>query len=176
MKILEFEELDSTQKKAIEIAKKGEKAWTVILAKQQSAGIGRKGNFWYSPKGGLYFSVILPKSEIEDLEILNFLAAFSIAKVIKEDFNLEPFIKLPNDVYLAGKKVAGVMTQNIFEGEKIKCSVMGIGIDTNIESFPENLKDLATSLYLQLGKKVNNRKILEKVLKELKEKFEAISK
>lgn len=175
VKILEFKKIDSTQKKAMEIAKKEPIPWTVILAKEQTQGVGRKGEFWYSPKGGIYFSIILPKSDIKDLEILNFLAAFLIGKIIKENFNLEPLIKLPNDVYLGGKKIAGILTQNVFEGKEIKCSVMGIGINTNIENFPEGLKDYATSLEIELGKKVENEKILKEFLEELKEKFKEIS-
>lgn len=107
MKILKFNQINSTQKKAKKLAQKGEKPWTVVLAKAQTAGRGRKGNFWYSPKGGLYFSIVLPKSKIENIYILNILAAFLVAKTIKEIFNLEPFIKLPNDIWIKDRKVAG---------------------------------------------------------------------
>lgn len=175
MKILEFEKINSTQKKAIEIAKKNSKPWLVIWAKEQTEGIGRKGNFWHSPKGGLYFSIILPKSNVEDLQTLTFLAAFVVAKVIKDNFDLEPFIKLPNDVYLEGKKIAGIITENIFQGKKVKFSIMGIGINTNIKNFPKNLKKSATSLEIILKRKVENEKILKQILEKLKEQFEIIT-
>jgi BirA family biotin operon repressor/biotin-[acetyl-CoA-carboxylase] ligase len=175
MRILRFGKIDSTQIKAKELAKKGEKPWLVILAKEQTAGIGRKGNFWYSPKGGLYFSVILPKSAIEDLQTLTILAAFSIAKILKERFNLEPFIKLPNDIFLGGKKIGGVLTENIILGNEIKSSVMGIGLNTNIEEFPEDLENIATSLKIELGKEVDNEKILKQIIEGLKEQLKTIS-
>jgi BirA family biotin operon repressor/biotin-[acetyl-CoA-carboxylase] ligase len=179
MKILEFEKLESTQKKAKEIAEEAE-PWTVVLAKEQTGGYGRKGNFWYSPRGGLYFSVILPnphtkqiygvgvKTKIEDLQILTILAAFCVAKILKEDFKLEPFIKLPNDVYVNNKKICGILTENIISGKEVKNSIIGIGLNTNIEDFPEELKEKATSLKRELKKEVEGRKILEKILKELK--------
>jgi BirA family biotin operon repressor/biotin-[acetyl-CoA-carboxylase] ligase len=170
MKILEFEKLESTQKKAKEIAKNSE-PWTVVLAKEQTGGYGRKGNFWYSPRGGLYFSVILPKTKIEDLQILTILAAFCVAKILKEDFKLEPFIKLPNDVYVNNKKICGILTENIISGKEVKNSIIGIGLNTNIEDFPEGLKEKATSLKRELKKEVEGRKILEKILKELKNYF-----
>jgi BirA family biotin operon repressor/biotin-[acetyl-CoA-carboxylase] ligase len=174
MKILEFEKLESTQKKAKEIAKEAE-PWTVIVAKEQTRGYGRKGNFWYSPKGGLYFSVILPKTKIEDLQILTILAAFCVAKILKEDFKLEPFIKLPNDVWLNGKKICGILTENIIVGKEVKNSIIGIGLNTNIEKFPKDLENIATSIKIELKKEVDNKELLKKILEELKEKLEIIS-
>jgi len=168
MKILEFEQLESTQKKAKEIAKNSE-PWTVVLAKEQKFGYGRKGNFWYSPRGGLYFSIILPKIKIENLQILTILAAFCVAKILKEDFKLEPFIKLPNDVYVNGKKICGILTENLILGKEIKNSIIGIGLNTNIDQFPEDLKKIATSVKIELNKKVENRKILKKILNEIQE-------
>ena len=171
MKILEFEKLESTQKKAKEIAEKA-KPWTVIVAKEQTAGYGRKGNFWYSPKGGLYFSVILPKTKIEDLQILTILAAFSVAKILKEDFKFEPFIKLPNDVYVNGKKICGILTENVIFGKEIKNSIVGIGLNTNIEKFPKDLENIATSVKIELKKEVDNEELRKKIFEEIREKLE----
>jgi BirA family biotin operon repressor/biotin-[acetyl-CoA-carboxylase] ligase len=173
MKILEFEKLESTQKKAKEIAKEAE-PWIVVLAKEQTGGYGRKGNFWHSPKGGLYFSVILPKTKIEDLQILTILAAFCVAKILKEDFKLEPFIKLPNDVYVNGKKICGILTENMVLGKEVKNSIIGIGLNTNIEKFPKDLENITTSIKIELKKEVDNRELLKKILEELKEKLEII--
>ena len=174
MKILELKKIDSTQKKALQLAEKGEKAWTVVLAKEQEFGIGRKSDFWYSPKGGLYFSIILPEKKIEDLEILTNLAAFLISKIIFEEFGEKPFIKFPNDVYLRGKKIAGILTQNVICGRK-KISVLGIGLNTNIKNFPANLKEKATSLLLKFKKEVDNKKFLKRIIGDLKKALREIS-
>ena len=173
MEIIRFKKIDSTQIFAKSL--KTPEAWLVVSAKEQAEGKGRKRNFWYSPKGGLYFSVILPKSNIDDLQTLTILAAFIIGKYIKEKFNLEPFIKLPNDVYLNGKKVAGVITENVIEVKEVKFSAMGIGLNTNIARFPKDLENTATSLKIELGKEVDNEKILKEIIEGLKEQLKVIS-
>jgi len=109
------------------------------------------------------------KTKIENLQILTILAAFCVAKILKEDFKLEPFIKLPNDVYVNGKKICGILTENLILGKEIKNSIIGIGLNTNIDQFPEDLKKIATSVKIELNKKVENRKILKKILNEIKE-------
>ena len=148
--------------------------WLVILAEKQTVGYGKKSSHWFSPKGGLYFSIVLPKSKIEDLQTLTILAAFIVAKTIKDNFSLEPLIKLPNDVLLNQKKICGILTENII-GKEVKSSVIGIGLNTNIDKFPKELEDEATSLKVELGKEVNNEKILEQIVKGLKQQLKTIS-
>jgi len=175
-KIKNFKKISSTNQKAKELANKGVAPWTVIVAEKQIAGYGKEKVPWFSPRGGLYFSIILPKSKIEDLQTLTIISAFIVAKTIKENSSLEPLIKLPNDVLIGKKKVAGVLTENII-GKDVKLSVIGIGLNTNIEKFPKELENKATSLKIELGRgvKVNNEKILKKIVKELKEQLKTIS-
>ena len=174
MEILSYKKINSTNLKAKELAKKGAKAWTIVSAKEQTSGYGKRRRTWSSPAGGLYFSVILPKSNIEDLQTLTILAAFIIAKVVKENFKLEPLIKLPNDVVLGGKKICGILTENVV-GKDVKFSVMGIGLNTNVEKITPELKNIATSLKIEMGKKVDNEKILSQIIKELKHQLKTIS-
>jgi BirA family biotin operon repressor/biotin-[acetyl-CoA-carboxylase] ligase len=166
MKVLEFDVLESTQEKAFELAKENFNLPTVILAKKQKRGVGRKGDFWWSPEGGLWFSIILPKILPEKLEIFTNLLSFLIAKVIFEETGEKIYIKFPNDLYLNGKKIGGVMLQNKI-CSKNQVSVAGIGINTNVKDFPENLKDKATSIFLETKKEIDNKKFLEKILKEI---------
>ncbi len=183
LKIKKFKEIPSTQIMAKELARGEIEPWTVILAEEQTLGYGRKGQDWYSPKGGLYFSVALPQSQIEDLQTLTILAAFIVAKIIKENFGLEPLIKLPNDVVIKSKiknkkskikKVCGILTENII-GKDVKFSVMGIGLNTNIEKFPTDLKENITSIKIERGRAVNNEEILVQIIKGLKEQLKTIS-
>ena len=174
MQIRYFSQLKSTNLKAKELAKMGVKPWTVIVAEKQITGYGKEKAPWFSPKGGLYFSIVLPKSQIEDLQTLTILAAFIVAKIIKENFSLEPLIKLPNDVLLNGKKVAGILTENII-GQDVKLSVMGIGLNTNVEKFPKELENIATSLKIELGKKVSNVELVKQIVQGLKEQLKTIS-
>lgn len=174
MKIKKYKTISSTSEKAKELAREGVDPWTVVVAEEQVGGYGRKGAAWFSPNGGLYFSVILPKSNIEDLQTLTILAAFICAKTIKENFNLEPFIKLPNDIWVNGRKVCGILTENIV-GKDVKVSVMGIGLNTNIDKFPKDLENITTSLKIELDKEVDNKKILEQIIAGLKEQLKTIS-
>ena len=174
MKILNLKELPSTNEKAKALSRKKIAPWTVISAEKQTAGYGKEKVFWFSPQGGLYFSIVLPKSKIEDLQTLTILAAFIVAKIIKENFSLEPLIKLPNDVLLNGKKVAGILTENII-GKDVKSSVLGIGLDTNVEKFPKELENIATSLKIESGKRVSNVKLVKQIVQGLKEQLKTIS-
>jgi len=173
-KIKNFKTLPSTNQKAKEIAKEKLEAWLIIVAEEQTAGYGRKQASWYSPLGGLYFSVVLPKSNIEDLQTLTILAAFIVAKVIKANFALEPLIKLPNDILLNDKKVCGILTENVI-GKDVRFSVMGIGLNTNIKEFPKELQETATSLKIELGKQVNNLEILKQIVEGLNDQLKGIS-
>lgn len=171
MKIKKYKRIVSTNA----LAKKIEhEPWLVIWAEKQTAGYGRKKDYWFSPKGGLYFSVVLPKSTIEDLQTLTLLAAFVVARVIKENFDVEPMIKLPNDVYLNQKKIAGILTETVV-GRNVKFSIMGFGLNTNIDKFPKDLENIATSLKIELGKKVDNKKLIRQIVKGIKEQLETIS-
>jgi len=172
--IKKFSSLNSTNIKAKELVAAGAGPWTVVVAKKQESGYGRKKDAWFSPEGGLYFSVILPKSNIEDLQLMTIFAAFCVARSIKENFGVEPFVKLPNDVYLNGRKVCGVLTENIILGQ-VKSSVIGIGINTNIKAFPAEFAT-ATSLEIELGKPIDNNLILEHSITQLQSMFKAISR
>lgn len=172
MKIEKHKIIPSTSALAKKIKKP--KAWQVFWAEEQTAGYGTKKDFWFSPKGGLYFSVVLPRSNVEDLQTLTILAAFIVAKVIKENFNLEIFIKLPNDVYVNQKKLAGILTETVL-GKDVRFSIMGIGLNTNIDKFPKELENIATSLKIELGKEVDNEKILKQIIQGIKNQLEIIS-
>lgn len=172
MRIKRYKVATSTNSLAKKIKKP--EPWLVILADEQTGGYGKEKVTWYSPKGGLYFSIILPKSKIEDLQTLTILAAFIVAKTLKEKFSLEPLIKLPNDVLLNQKKICGILTENVI-GKEVKSSVIGIGLNTNIDKFPKELENIATSLKIELGEEVNNEKILKQIVKEIKEQLKTIS-
>ena len=171
MFLKKYKSVDST---SIVAKKMNYEPWTIVWAKEQTLGYGQKTNSWFSPEGGLYFSIILPRSTIKDLQTLTILASFVVAKIIKENFKIEPFIKLPNDIFINQKKVGGILTENIV-GQDVKFSIMGIGLDTNIEKFPKELENIATSLKIETGKQINNEKILKQIVQEIKNQLKIIS-
>ncbi|MCK9393566.1 MAG: biotin--[acetyl-CoA-carboxylase] ligase [Candidatus Paceibacterota bacterium] len=168
--IIEYDSLPSTSLKAKELVMEKCDPWTVVFSLEQTQGHGKSGVGWFSPRGGLYFSIILPQANIKDLQIITVLAAFVVAKIIKENFDLEAMIKLPNDILVNNKKFCGILTENIISGDKI-FSIIGVGVNTNIMDFPENLNPIATSVLIEAGRKVDNKSILEKIVNELKSYF-----
>lgn len=175
LKIINLEKVNSTSEVAKDLALRGVSDWTIVLGNMQEKGHGRKGEAWFSPLGGLYFSIILPKSNINDLQTLTVLAAFSVAQTLKENFQIEPLIKLPNDILLNQKKVCGILTENIIMGDKTLISILGIGLNTNIDFFPDDLKEIAISIKQVLSKEVDNYKILEQVVASIKKQLEIIN-
>ena len=173
-KMVELVEAGSTNVEAKKLAAAGAPAWTVVWAQRQTGGYGKGGAAWASPEGGLYFSVILPPGDIADLQIVTILAAFCVAGAVKENFAVEPMIKLPNDVYLNGKKMCGVLTENAVCG-KVKSSVIGIGVNTNVENFGGGMEKIATSVKIETGREVDNRVFLEQIIKRLRNIFREIN-
>jgi len=119
IKVYHFEKVSSTNEVAKDLAKKLEDDF-IVSAEKQTAGRGRKDRSWRSPKGGLYFSLCLPKESIISLKV-------SVAVVeTLECLDLSPSLKWPNDVLLDGKKLCGILVENLEER-----SVVGVGLNIN---------------------------------------------
>lgn len=134
---------------------------TVIVAEEQLSGRGRMGRTWVSPKGcGIWMSIILkPNMNPQDAVKLTQVAAVSVVCSIIKTANMDAGIKWPNDIIINGKKVCGILTEMNSEIDKINYVVIGIGLNVNQSEFPDDLKDKATSLYLEKGSKID-RKLL----------------
>lgn len=163
-----FEELDSTNIRINELAKDGAEHGIVVVADKQTAGRGRRGRTWESPSGtNLYFSILLrPDIQVEKAPMMTVLMAYSAGKVLREQWDLQAEIKWPNDLVIRGKKICGILTEMTLDGSKIGHVVVGTGINVNVTEFPEELKDKATSLYLESKKIFDRKKLLQEVLKE----------
>jgi len=161
--IVRYDEVTSTNDLAKRMAMGGAEDGKVIIATSQSKGRGRYGRSWFSPKGGLYLSILLrPKIRASQTHWLMFLAGVAVADAISSHYGKQVKIKWPNDILYLGKKLAGVMCECSSIGEKLNYVIVGIGINTNIPSsdFPEQLRQEATSLKEITGKSVNDRAFL----------------
>jgi len=152
-------ETESTNLLAFRLAEDSAQEGTVVIAEAQTGGKGRLGRQWASPPGvNLYCSVILrpPMSPVKAPQ-LTFLSAVAVARAIEEVTRLQPKIKWPNDILLDGKKVAGLLNEMSAETDTIHCVVLGIGVNINMlrEQFPSDLRQPATSLFLEQGVSVN---------------------
>ena len=155
IRIINLDETDSTNEYAKRIAPEVPEG-TVVIAKRQTAGKGRKGRSWASPEGGLWMSVILKPQRVDPR--LVFVGALAVADTLS-DFGLAPGIKWPNDVWVAGKKIAGILT----EGKADEYTVLGIGLNVNNPIPPELQRD-AISMMELIGTPLPLDRVLERLL------------
>jgi len=145
----------------------------VLFAEHQIAGRGRRGNRWESAAGkGLWFSILLrPQIHINESWRLTVWAIEAISDVIRIEFGLEAAIKMPNDVQLHGRKVAGVLVEMRAQQKTAHVAVVGIGVNANQSDFPNELQDRATSLAVTLGRRVNRQEFAVALLRHLDETY-----
>ncbi len=135
-----------------------------LVAKTQTKGRGRKGNRWFSPPGkGLYLSVKLPREmfkEIPNLGTISLVTGYAVSEAV--DSYIVSQIKWPNDVYINGKKVSGILIE-----ASSRNLVIGIGVNLNTLDFPEQLKNYASSIYRETGTEVDFNEFTYLLLEKL---------
>ncbi len=142
----------------------------VVFAERQSAGRGQRGNRWESAAGkGLWFSILLrPRLAAEESPRLTTWTANCVATVLRDQHSLGAIVKPPNDIYVDGQKVAGVLLEmRAVPGTHV--GILGIGINTNQTSadFPAELRERAVSIAMLGGKNVDRHALAVAVLREL---------
>jgi len=177
--IVVLEQTASTNDAILQVVTANSNAGLVLFAEHQTAGRGRRGNRWESAAGkGLWFSILLrPGIQVNDSGRLTIWAMESICDVIRTEFALEPAIKLPNDVLLCGRKVAGVLVEMRAQQKAPHVAIVGIGINVNhsVEDFPPELQNRAISLAMALHRPVDRQQLAVAILRNLnrtyREKF-----
>ncbi len=165
-----YEETGSTNIDAKRLGEEGAPHGTVVVADQQNAGRGRRGRAWESPAGkDIYFTILLrPGFAPDKASGLTLVMALSVVQAIEKKCGLQAGIKWPNDVVVNGRKVCGILTEMTTETDYIEHVVTGVGINVNLEVMPEEIKNTATSLLLEGGRKIARAELLQEVL----ERFE----
>lgn len=166
-----FDEIDSTNTKAKELAEQGYPSGTLVVADRQIAGRGRRGRSWDSPAGIGIFMTLLLKPDINpnNASMLTLVTALATAQAISDATGAEAKIKWPNDIVINGKKVCGILTEMSAQFDYINHIVIGIGINVHNESFPEEIRETASSLLLESGKRIHRADLIARFL----ERFEA---
>lgn len=169
-----FDEIESTQNRAIELLRNG-KFGAVVTAKHQRSGMGRLGrSFWSPANQGLYVSVTLPVPNIpERYQMLSLWSGLVVIRAIREagvlinsvpiNFTSRLELKWPNDVLLDGKKIAGILVNGVVQASNPMGAVLGVGININqlLDDFPLDLKDRATSIRIAIGEQWDISTFLE---------------
>ena len=178
--IIYYDQADSTNRLARDLLQEGYPDGTVVLAGQQSAGRGQYGRSFSSPPGGLYFSLLLrPNLKIDHLPLITLAAGLACCQVIETHFQLQPWIKWPNDVYIQDRKVAGILCENsLAPGNDPLTSgvIIGVGLNVNatLEDFPEDLRLLLTTLFSLTGTQVDLTVLLDALLVAIKMSVDAM--
>jgi BirA family transcriptional regulator, biotin operon repressor / biotin---[acetyl-CoA-carboxylase] ligase len=171
--VIRLRTVDSTMDEAARLAVSGADEGVVVVADVQAAGRGRSGRAWLAPPGSsLLLSVLLrPAVPPERLSTLSLVAGVAVAEAL-EHFGGSPKLKWPNDVWLEGRKVAGVLVNTRVGPEGIT-AVLGIGINVTIES--SGLPPGATSLSAAVGEIVPRDDLLQIVLSRLDTAYSAFT-
>ena len=171
-------ETTSTNDEAKRGAKAGEAHGATWVAESQTAGRGRQGRSWVSPRGeNLLFSVLVrvtcPPARLPPLALVAGLAARdAIARAAPER---EVQIKWPNDVVVGGKKVAGVLVEATLQGSTVEALVVGVGINVHTRDFPDDLAPRATSVALLASRPPDRGELLADVLAGLDRDLELVA-
>jgi BirA family biotin operon repressor/biotin-[acetyl-CoA-carboxylase] ligase len=170
-----FRTVSSTNDAALAMAEEGCPDGTLVIAEAQTGGRGRLGRHWHSPAGsGLWFSVVLrPKLAASGAQALTFLGAVATARAVRDLHGVPMTLKWPNDLFLEGRKMGGVLTELSAESDLIRHAVIGIGFNVNLPAaaWPPELKPIATSLQVAAGGPVPRVPLLRRILEEMETRY-----
>ncbi|MDD1723930.1 MAG: biotin--[acetyl-CoA-carboxylase] ligase [Methanospirillum sp.] len=176
-----FESIPSTIWYGKDLAEQGgieEMNGMVIIAEEQTGGIGRMGRAWVSPAGGIWVTIILqPKIPIDHLFMLTLAASVSVARVLRKMYDIGALIKWPNDIIIGDKKVGGILLELGAEGNLVEYCLVSIGIDANIkvESMSQSIRTTMTSISEEINQEVDRAVLLAAILKEFESRYDMIS-
>ena len=172
--------IDSTNSYLKRIAADGAPDGTVAVADEQTGGRGRRGRSFSSPPGkGIYLSALLrPACAASELMTLTGFVAVAMCSAIERTAKVRPQIKWTNDLVLGGKKLCGILTELSVEGESgaLQYAIPGIGVNVaqEQEDFPGELRTIATSLFLQTGRRVSRAALAAAMIEELDRLYAAL--
>lgn len=173
-----LDSVDSTINELRKMAFAGAASGTVVIANEQSCGRGRRGRTFVSPKNtGIYFSILFrPNCNPPECTTITAWTAVAVSRAIYRITNIPPSIKWVNDLFLNHKKICGILTEMSMENESnhVQHIIIGIGINVNqlASSFPEELQNIASSIYAETGQKVSRAKLTAALIQELDKMLE----
>ena len=148
----------------------------VFLAEEQTAGRGRSTHSWHSERGsGIYCSFLLrPPMTPSEALWLSLIAGVAVQDAVRETSGLAADIRWPNDLLINDKKFAGILTEMSSEGSKVHHAVIGVGVNVNQKSFPQDLNGSATSMWLEGGKEFSRRDVAAALIRALDREYRAL--
>jgi BirA family biotin operon repressor/biotin-[acetyl-CoA-carboxylase] ligase len=172
-----FPSIHSTNTYAMQQAEAGAPEGIVYFADEQTAGRGRGAHAWSSPPAsGLYVSVLLrPRMAPADTLWLSLAAGLAVRSAIEEVTSLRADLRWPNDLLFGRRKFCGILTELNAEVTRVRHLVAGIGINVHQEQFPDELRDQATSLFIETGRNWPRQELLIALLQSLHREVTALT-
>ncbi len=166
-----YKEIGSTNDEAFRLGSAGAPHGTALIAEGQSAGKGRMQRIWHSPPGvNVYTSVIVrPSFEPARAPQLSIAAGVAVAETLEAYCPGRIALKWPNDAQIGGKKVCGILSQMKMKASDIDFVVLGIGINVNLasEQFPPDIREIATSIAVETGRKTDLDSLINRLYENL---------
>jgi BirA family biotin operon repressor/biotin-[acetyl-CoA-carboxylase] ligase len=150
---------------------------TVVIAEEQTGGVGRLGRAWVSPEGGIWLTIILrPTIPIDHVFMITMVGAVAVARAIRRDFGLGAMIKWPNDVFIGDKKVAGLLLELEAEADTIHYCLLGIGLDANFDPsvLSPDLQRGVTTLRAELEHEIDRPRLLARLLRDFEQHYDLL--
>ena len=167
--------LDSTNTRAKAIAATGAPHGFLVIAESQSGGRGRRGRSFFSPEhSGVYMTYVLrPKLLADRAVMITSMAAVAVARAIEAVADVDVRIKWVNDLYINDRKACGILCEASmdFESGQLEYVVLGIGINVGSMRFPEELKDIATSIENECGQPVSRNRLIAEISNQLEDLY-----
>lgn len=172
-----FPSIHSTNTHAMQQADSGAPDGSVYFADEQTAGRGRGAHAWTSPpRSGLYVSVLLrPRIAPADILWLSLAAGLAVHDAIRQVTSLEPDLRWPNDLLFGPRKFCGILTELNAEVTRVRHAVVGIGINVHQPQFREELRAIATSLFIESGRNWPRQDLLLALLQSLDRELTALT-
>ena len=169
-------EINSTMEACKRLAILGEPNGTIVSANYQESGRGRFKRKWVSPSGDNIQISVLLKPKQQELKYLNIFASMAVLATCEQTLGVDGSIKWPNDVQINGKKIAGILTETVLEGEKVVSCVIGIGLNVNLDVKTQaEIEETATSLKCEKGRYISRSVILKELIQQLDFYYSQIS-
>ncbi len=174
-----FAQIDSTNQYIKRIAEEGAPEGILAIADEQTAGRGRLGRSWSTPpKTAVAMSLLLrPTIPVERISMVTLIMGLAISQGCRELYPaLDVGIKWPNDAVVNGKKISGTLTEMSTDMESVLYIVVGTGINVNVKTFPEEIRETATSIALELGEDQNRAQLIAVIMKHFEDDYERFLK
>jgi BirA family biotin operon repressor/biotin-[acetyl-CoA-carboxylase] ligase len=171
-----FEELETTQHTAAEMARHGALHGEVVIAERQTAGRGRMGRRWHSPPGVNFYGtfILRPEMPIAEAALLGLVAGVAVAETMELVAPRIVALKWPNDVWLGGRKVGGIIAEAVTDArQRLACVLLGIGLNLNLapEHIPPELRGRATSVMAATGRPCDRVELAGELFSRLESRY-----